>query len=87
VQIPISAAKARLSELAEIASGGQEIVLTVHGEPKARLVPLIPSDDPTWEEIVRPANEAREKIRPEDLRPNPLIEARRRRNNLLRGLR
>lgn len=32
--------KARLSELVNLASGGEEILITVHGEPKARLVPV-----------------------------------------------
>ena len=36
----IAAAKARLPELVERASGGEEIVLARHGKPKAKLVPL-----------------------------------------------
>src|SRR5689334_17052258 len=32
--------KAHLSELVNLASGGEEILITVHGEPKARLVPV-----------------------------------------------
>ncbi len=30
--------KTHLSELVSLASGGEEILITVHGEPKARLV-------------------------------------------------
>lgn len=32
--------KAHLSELVNLASTGEEILITVHGEPKARLVPV-----------------------------------------------
>jgi prevent-host-death family protein len=36
--------KARLSELVSLASDGEEILITVHGEPKARLVPVAQAD-------------------------------------------
>jgi len=32
--------KAKLSELVELAAGGEEVVITVRGKPKARLCPL-----------------------------------------------
>lgn len=38
--INIAAAKARLPELVERASNGEEIVLARHGKPKAKLVPI-----------------------------------------------
>jgi prevent-host-death family protein len=38
--INIAAAKARLPELVERASAGQEIVLARNGKPKAKLVPI-----------------------------------------------
>ena len=38
--VNIAAAKARLPALVERASGGEEIILSRHGKPKARLVPL-----------------------------------------------
>jgi prevent-host-death family protein len=41
--INIAAAKARLPELVERASSGEEIVLARHGKPKAKLVPVEPS--------------------------------------------
>jgi prevent-host-death family protein len=41
--INIAAAKARLPELVERVSNGEEIVLARHGKPKARLVPLSPT--------------------------------------------
>jgi prevent-host-death family protein len=87
MQIPISEAKPRLSELAEIAAAGEEIVLTVHGEPKARLTPLAAPEGPSWAEIMRPVNDLRGKIKPRDFQPNPVIASRRRRQNVLRGLR
>ena len=87
MQIPLSEAKPRLSELTERASGGEEFILTVHGKPKARLVPLVATDGPSWEEIMKPINDLRAKIKPEDLKPNRIIEERKRRNYALRGLR
>ena len=33
-------AKARLSEMVKLASGGEEIVITVHGKETAKLVPV-----------------------------------------------
>lgn len=41
--VNIADAKARLSELVELASGGAEIVISRHGQPRARLVPLVPT--------------------------------------------
>ena len=38
--INIAAAKARLPELVERASNGEEIILSRHGKPKAKLVPI-----------------------------------------------
>ena len=38
--INIATAKARLPELVERASGGEEIILARNGKPKAKLVPI-----------------------------------------------
>ena len=39
--INIAAAKARLPELVERASNGEEIILARNGKPKAKLVPIV----------------------------------------------
>lgn len=39
--VNIAEAKARLPELVERASGGEEIILARNGKPKARLVPFV----------------------------------------------
>ena len=39
--VNIAAAKARLPELVERASSGEEIVLARNGKPKAKLVPIV----------------------------------------------
>ena len=39
MDIPVTEAKARLSELMRRAEAGEEIVLTRHGKPAARIVP------------------------------------------------
>ena len=38
--VNIAAAKARLPELVERASNGEEIILARHGKPRAKLVPM-----------------------------------------------
>lgn len=45
MDIPVTAARARLSELVRRAEAGEEIVLTRHGRPAARLVPVAPPPD------------------------------------------
>jgi prevent-host-death family protein len=42
--------KTRLSELVQMAHSGEEILITVHGEPKARLLPVMESqgDSANW---------------------------------------
>ncbi len=45
MDIPVTAARARLTELVRRAEAGEEIVLTRHGRPAARLVPAAPPPD------------------------------------------
>lgn len=45
MDIPVTAARARLSELVRRAEAGEEIVLTRYGRPAARLVPAAPPPD------------------------------------------
>lgn len=40
VTIPVREAKAQFSALVERAAAGEEIVITWHGQPRARLLPL-----------------------------------------------
>jgi prevent-host-death family protein len=42
--------KARLSELVSLANSGEEILITVHGQPKARILPVSEprSDTADW---------------------------------------
>ena len=42
MQVPVSEAKAQLTELVRRAEEGEEIVLTRHGQPVVRLAPLKP---------------------------------------------
>ncbi len=41
MQIPVSKAKAQLTELVRLAEDGEKIVLTRHGQPAARIVPIV----------------------------------------------
>ena len=45
MDIPVTEARARLSELMRRAEAGEEIVLTRHGKPAARIVPAAPPPD------------------------------------------
>lgn len=45
MDISVTAAKAQLTELVRRAEAGEEIVLTRHGKPAARLVPAAPPPD------------------------------------------
>lgn len=45
MQIPISEAEGKLTELVRRAEAGDEVVLTWHGEPAVRLVPVKPVRD------------------------------------------
>ncbi len=40
MEIPVSDAKAQLTELVRLAEAGDEVVLTRHGRPAVRLVPV-----------------------------------------------
>ena len=46
MHVPVSDAKARLNDLVRQVEAGEEIVLTRHGKPAARIVPM-PSQVPT----------------------------------------
>ena len=43
MQISLSDAKARLTDLVRQAEAGEEVVLTRHGKPAARIVPMAPA--------------------------------------------
>ena len=49
MQISVTAAKAQLTELVRRAEAGDEVVLTRHGHPAVRLVPVKKARD--WEAI------------------------------------
>ena len=43
MHVPLSDAKARLTDLVRQAEAGEEVVLTRHGRPAARIVPVAPT--------------------------------------------
>ena len=43
MHVPLSEAKARLTDLVRQAEAGEEVVLTRHGRPAARIVPVTPT--------------------------------------------
>jgi prevent-host-death family protein len=58
MNVPISEAKARLTDLVRRAEAGDEVVLTRHGRPVVRLAPV----------TGRPATELKRSTSPERLR-------------------
>jgi prevent-host-death family protein len=42
MHIPVSEAKGRLSDLVRRAEAGDEVILTRHGQPADRIVPIAP---------------------------------------------
>jgi prevent-host-death family protein len=59
-------AKSHLSQLVQLAAHGEEIIITVHGKPMARIVPImaIPDDLPAKEEWIKELTAAAEKACP-----------------------
>lgn len=53
--------KTRLSELVNLASSGEEILITVHGQPKARILP-VPEPLPDTAEWLRELGELRSSL-------------------------
>lgn len=67
MEIPVSAAKGRLTDLVRRAEAGEDVVLTKHGRPAARLVGVrrIPIDPAERRAIIdRIVRQARGKITP-----------------------
>lgn len=65
MDIPVTEAKARLTELVRRAEAGEEIVLTRHGKPAARIVPAAPPDQRARRALIDSVRAAaRQRIRP-----------------------
>lgn len=43
MEIPVSDAKARLTDLVRRAEAGDEVILTRHGQPAAKIIPIRPN--------------------------------------------
>ena len=61
MHVPVSEAKAQLTDLVRRAEAGEEVVLTRHGRPAARIVPERPQRDD--ERLQRTFDEIREAAR------------------------
>jgi antitoxin (DNA-binding transcriptional repressor) of toxin-antitoxin stability system len=61
---------------------GQKFRVSLDGKHSALIVPANENVDPSWEEIMAEVNQAREVIRAQgiSLKPNPILEERKRRN-------
>ena len=60
-------AKSRFSELIDRAERGEEIIVTRHGKPVARVAPLVPASRTSaeFQDLMATASELRERIRRE----------------------
>ncbi len=45
MEISVTGAKSQLTELVRRAEAGEEVILTRHGQPAARIVPIKPAQD------------------------------------------
>ena len=61
MNVPMSKAKAQLTELVRRAEAGEEVILTRHGRPAVKLAPVAPAFDPA--ERMRLINEVMESAR------------------------
>ena len=61
MNVPMSKAKAQLTELVLRAEAGEEVVLTRHGKPAVKLAPVAPAFDPA--ERLRVINQVMESAR------------------------
>ena len=71
-------AKNRLSELLEAAENGEEIMITKHGRPVARLVPIVEFDRAKVRQAIDGLNEFRKRHRLDGLKIKDLINEGRR---------
>jgi prevent-host-death family protein len=63
-------AKARFAELVRLAEDGDEIVLTRHGHPTAKIVPMKSMPKRDWDEIERRVKEIQRQVA-EKITPGP----------------
>ncbi len=52
MNMSVREAKARFAEAANLAAGGERVVITKHGKPFVELVPAAPKDHVTWERFL-----------------------------------
>lgn len=66
MNVPVSEAKGQLTDLVRRAEGGEDIVLTRHGQPAVRLVPVrgLPDEEARQRIIEAVQASARGKLRP-----------------------
>jgi prevent-host-death family protein len=57
MEISVTDAKAQLTELVRRAEAGDEIILTRHGHPAAKLVPVNPKPKRDWDKVMSEVRE------------------------------
>ena len=63
MEISITDAKGKLTELVRRAEAGEEIILTRHGHPAAKIAPMTPKPDRDWDEIMRRVKEIQKRVK------------------------
>jgi prevent-host-death family protein len=63
MEISMAEAKARFAELVRIAEDGDEVILTRHGHPTAKIVPMKSKPKRDWDEIRRRVQEIQERVK------------------------
>ena len=62
MEISVTDAKGQLTKLVRRAEAGDEIILTRHGHPAAKLVPMRPKPRRDWAEIERRVKEIQRQV-------------------------
>ena len=63
MEISVTDAKAQLTELVRRAEAGEDIVLTRHGHPVAKIVAATPKPERDWDEIMRRVKEIQKRVK------------------------
>jgi prevent-host-death family protein len=63
MEVSMAEAKARFAELVRLAEDGDEVILTRHGHPTAKIVPVNARPQRDWDEIRRRVKEIQRQVK------------------------
>ena len=63
MEVSLAEAKARFAELVRLAEQGDEIIVTRHGHPAARITAASSKPERDWDEVMRRVKEIQKRVR------------------------